>query len=228
MTSLVMTTFNRPELLRNTLITIRAQRNMDYEIIVIDDGDDAATEDVCRQYLVEKYRKLNRPRSASHRNSALPNNVGIRTAEGDVVIIQNAECAHRSPEVIAALTQAVTPTTVAFARAIALNPDGTEWMEYCGPSNPRPYFFCGAIHRTWLEHLRGFDEDFKGYGYEDDDLADRFTREGLGFTYHPDIIVHHQWHPPAGERDVQDGPALLAYKKTQPTIRNLDRPWGTW
>lgn len=54
-----------------------------------------------------------------------------------------------------------------------------------------------GVWRSQLEAVNGFDEEFRGWGCEDDDLADRLRRRGvriasvLGMTY-----GYHLWHPP--------------------------------
>ncbi len=124
MVSIVMTTFNRPNQLRNTLASIRQQAYKDIEIIVVDDGTDEETPVICPSFNV-RYFKLNRPPSAAFRNPARPNNVGVRRAEGDIVILQNAECKHVDPNTIEKLMNVVTDTNMVIARITALNPNGT-------------------------------------------------------------------------------------------------------
>lgn len=221
--SIVMTTFNRPHLLRETLDSIDMQDYQD-EIIVVDDGTDELTEGICREYLAT-YIKLNRPQSETYRNQAWPLNVGIRAATGDIIIQQNAECKHIDPKTIEKLTARVTDTNCVFARVTALLADGTPDILYCGIGNARPYFFCGAIKRAWFEKLRGYDEDFVGYGYEDDDMAERLSRSGVTWDF-TDIEVHHQWHPPAGVFDMSQSANLFAKKSGSALIRNQDRQWG--
>jgi len=220
----MMTTFNRPIQLERTLDSIRKQRFTGYEIVIVDDGTDLATPDIARFYGTY-YRRLNRPSSDLYRNQAIPLNIGIKMCRGDVVIIQNAECRHADEEVIERLTSRVTMNNVVFANVTAMTREGKPELTYCGVDNPRPYFFCGAIHRSWLTSLRGFDQDYLGYGYEDDDMADRLKREGLLFEF-SDIKVEHQWHETAGVIDTQGGLEMFKQKCHEPTIRNLTREWG--
>ena len=233
-TSIVLTTFNRNPQLAQTLASIRRQQ-FSGEVIVVDDGDlshgNPSASLVCAAFGA-RHISLRRPFSSSFRNPAYPNNVGIRAASGDVVILQNAECRHEDPEAIVKLTALVTPISAVFARVIALNEDGSELMTYCGPENPRPYFFCGAIRREWLVKLRGFDEDYTGAGYDDDDLADRLGASGVDFVF-SDIKVSHQWHPPAGTyADATEMHALYQSKLAAMMkgelglVRNVGRDWG--
>jgi GT2 family glycosyltransferase len=233
-TSIVISTFNRNPQLHQTLASIRRQR-FDGEIIVVDDGDlrhGYPSAKFVSENFGARWIPCRRPASQSFRNPSLPNNIGIRAASGEIVILQNAECRHDDPETIQKLTALVTPANAVFARVIALQEDGTQGMLYCGKENPRPYFFCGAIRGLWLWRLHGFDEDYTGAGYDDDDLADRLAGAGVEFVF-SDVKVTHQWHPPAG--NYADAPAMhaLYQEKTAAMLRgelglerNVGREWG--
>lgn len=224
-TSIVMATFNRPYLLGPTLESFRAQSFKDYEIIVVDDGDDKETPTICTDL---KYVKLNRPQTG-YKCQAYPLNVGIRQATGDVLILQNPECKHITPELIEKLSARAADRAV-FASTMALNPDRSEQQWYChGSYNRRPFFFCGALPRAYVERIRGFDEDFKFYGCEDDDFAYRLSDSGVQMEWADDLLVHHQWHPTnAGEWNSK----LYEEKRRQyeageiGIVRNLNHEWG--
>jgi hypothetical protein len=233
-TSIVISTFNRNVQLAQTLTSIARQQVPDLEVIVVDDGDlrhgHPSASLVCQTFGA-RYLPCRRPASSQFRNPSLPNNIGIRAATGDVVILQNAECRHDSPDAIQQLVSQVTATNAVFAHVTALNPDGSFAMDYCSPSAPRPYFFCGAIRREWLVRLRGFDQDYWGAGYDDDDLALRLHCEGVTFTY-SDIKVAHQWHSPAGDYSSAEQMRQLFEEKCQAmvsgklgTVRN-PQGWG--
>jgi len=225
MISLVLTTFNRPCQLLETLHSIDRQHIMNQEIIVVDDGTDDHTGDICDAFNA-KWIRLERKQSAHYRNQARPLNVGIKAAQGDIIILQNAECKHVGEHAIRDLSGRVTWNNAVFAHVTAMNQDGTHGICYCGPENLRPYFFCGAIRREWLMKLRGFDEDYQGYGYEDDCMADRLRRSGVTFEF-TDIEVEHQWHEPAGlQGDLSKGEAMYAAKRGTSVARNLGREWG--
>ncbi len=230
-TSIVMTTYNRSRQLLNTLTSISKQFEHDDilgqrpEIVVVDDGDDDRTAGICDAFDA-KWIRTGRVHDGRYMNQALPLNIGIRVARGDVLIIQNAECKHMG-DVIDRLTRGLLDNVVRFAHVTALTEDGKPDAVYCGESNPRPYFFCGAVHRDVLLALGGFDEDYVGYGYEDDDMADRLTRSGIVFRF-TDARVLHQWHEPAGfgVGVMEAGRAMFERKRLEPVIRNVGREWG--
>ena len=103
-------------------------------------------------------------------------------------------------------------------------------MVYCGTERTKPYFFCGAIKKSWFEKLRGMDEDYPVGGYDDDDFGDRLRKEGLEFVF-TDVEVHHQWHSRLSLSEA--APRAMYLEKTAAmaagtlgTIRNLNREWG--
>jgi glycosyltransferase involved in cell wall biosynthesis len=234
--SIVITTFNRAPLLRTTLQSFVRQEFKNFEVIIIDDGSDAETPKVCAETwpFPGKYYRMNRDRTLGYNNPARPNNVGIRMAKGDIIILQNAEVKHCG-EVIRQMAQLTGSSNAVFAQVEALDEYGMGKSFYVhARHNPRPFFFCGALRREVFERLRGFDEDYQYYGFDDNDFADRLTAAGIAFDF-TDIKTQHQWHPTsynASDRNNQI-PALTYARKTAEMKagkigieRNLGKEWG--
>lgn len=246
-TSVVMTTYNRASLLAETLATLYGQWKdwRKFEVVVVDDGDGRDnTDNVCRfssQYLPVWYFKRHRDPANHYSNPAVPNNIGIRHAHGQVIILQNAECRHVTEQSVAKLTAKVMdePNTAFFASVQCLDPQGQPngaWYTHSQHS-PRPFFFCGAILKDHFVRLRGFDEDYLYYGWDDNDMADRLRKIGVRFEYADDILIQHQWHPSSyrpEDHQYNEYNRFLYQQKSQLMAagllgveRNLDRPdWG--
>jgi len=227
--SIVITTYNRAKQLRKTFESFVSQPTYkDCEVIVIDDGIDAETPALCKEYGVD-YVHVGRP--GVYRNPAQPINIGLRRAVGDIIILQNAECKHSNPNTIEGLTSQVTDDNVVFALVMDLLEDGKEYgITHCGKLVQRPFFFCGAMKRSRFVELRGMDEDYPMGGYDDNDFADRLRHVGVKIVY-SDIKVHHQWHP---RPEYSMEPARLVYERKTAemaagkitAVRNLGREWG--
>ena len=57
---------------------------------------------------------------------------------------------------------------------------------------------CMCLPRAWLFKVRGLDERFRYYGYEDWDLNKRAHLDGLADVGIADWTrIYHQWHQPA-------------------------------
>jgi GT2 family glycosyltransferase len=82
-----------------------------------------------------------------------------------------------------------------------------------------------AIWREDLEQINGFDEKFRGWGCEDDDLAARLRMSGvriatvLGYTH-----GYHLWHPPhaTAPQRWNDGPNVAYFRRPLVLARCLE------
>jgi glycosyltransferase involved in cell wall biosynthesis len=84
--SVVVPTCNKARYLQLTLASFEAQRGVDYELIIVDDGSGDATPDVVASYrdrLPIKYRRQNNRGRAHARNAAL------ELAEGEVIVFSD-------------------------------------------------------------------------------------------------------------------------------------------
>jgi GT2 family glycosyltransferase len=199
--SIVITAYRRAALLRPTLESIKAQNFPGAEIIIVEDGSDGgATALLAGQYGARYFQRKNRP-DVPYANCAPLLNKGIREACGEVVVLQNAEVRHESPDVIARL---VAPHRLCGHRAVfasvqMLDAGGCPWYWGSHPvhAGPSPYFYCGSARREVLLAIGGLDEDFKYWGAEDDDLALRLRMAGVDFIFDADAVVSHQFHAPS-------------------------------
>ena len=196
MISIVMTSWNRPALLRNTLESIKKQvygelypvARLEVEVIVVDTGIDTETKTICAEYGAKRIDM----QSATYRNPSSAINAGLKEASGEVVILGNAECVHIDPNTIESLAVLCTDTNAVFAHVFSLNQDGSKAMVYCGVERPAMFFFCGAMKSALWKRFQ-FDEDFVEPEYDDDDFAIRLREGGIAPLF-TDIEVHHQYH----------------------------------
>jgi GT2 family glycosyltransferase len=87
------------------------------------------------------------------------------------------------------------------------------------PTKPKLTGYNIGISRADLEEVNGFDEDFVGWGCEDDDLARRLRRAGkriasvLSFTH-----GYHMWHPTEPSRPAKwtEGPNVARLHVERP------------
>lgn len=198
--SVAMVAFHRHLQLRNTLETFLWQTRKPDQIVIVEDGyDGGATESVCREFAerlpVQYVCRRNRP-NVVFSNAAIPRNIGIRQSTGDVLIVQNAEVRFTKPTDLANVITPTEsdPTVSTCAPCEALDSSGRHQQWYCNPEFPNYNHFCQAFRRDQLIALGGFDEAFRGYGYEDDEFRYRFNRIGTRAIYARDVLTQHQWH----------------------------------
>lgn len=251
--SIVMAAYRRPIQLAQTLNSINNQSYPSLDIIVVEDGDNRdGTSDICSALGARYICRRNRPDPAAvpFSNPAIPLNMGIRAATGDILIIQNPECTHHGPMIqnlvdnllqATATTPGHTGSPAAIFAAVSARDEHDRhaaWLTHPEYS-PRPFFFCGAIHCSTMLRTRGFDEDYLYAGYDDADMAERLANEGHRFVFLDDsvAVVHHQYHPAAADSDLGRQQAeinaqLFICKQQQRACRdigdtrNLGRAWG--
>lgn len=229
LTSIVMTAYRRAALLKVTLDSIFAQKFMDFEVIVVEDGHDGETEALCSHYPVVYLCRRNRP-DVPFSNPAIPANMGFKRASGEVLIFQNAECKHVSPELIKTLSERVSEDTAQFPRVEALDANGGHLLWFTHENDglaQRRFFFCGAILRKHIIDIGGIDEDYRAAAWEDNDLSDRLQAKGIKEVVNPDLLVHHQWHPRPGWSAAANAEVFASKQGSKFTIeRNQGREWG--
>jgi hypothetical protein len=172
------------------------------QIIVVEDGDDGGvTHGVCVEFKnlrlpVEYCCRRNRP-NLGYSNPAIPKNIGIKKATGDILIIQCAEVMFTNNTDIENLVRPVEQdenvSSFALVKALHGNGDFHQW--YAGPERAPLWYldFCQAVRRQAVMDIGGFDEKFEGYGFDDDNFALRLQASGIRYQW-SDVVCHHQYH----------------------------------
>lgn len=247
--SILITSFKRPHLLKWNLFSLARQEiGLDFETIVLNDGIQDETEGVCGEYrdrLNLKYvftGQRNQGGEIIYRVPAFALNIGARIATGDILIISCAEMFHIN-NTIDLLTAPLKYNTRLLATSIGMDDDGT-FLDYITRHNgdfdieayhlryPRlntKIPFLMAIHRNELFAIGGYDEDFTGFAYDDNDFVDRLQDNGcsLCLTQAKTIHLYHVRHDLGLEQSAEYlyNQRLYHSRKGQ-IVRNTGREWG--
>lgn len=81
-TSVVIPTYNRPELLRNSINSVLSQTYPDFEIIVIDDCSSDNTPGVLKAFRDERLKVI---RNSSNKGIAAVRNIGVTSSQGKYI-----------------------------------------------------------------------------------------------------------------------------------------------
>jgi GT2 family glycosyltransferase len=225
--SIVMAYNNRLNLLRHSLKTINNSVIKDFEIIIVDDCSKAEERVEC---LINEFKNIEfniirlEKSKRWYCNPCIPYNIGFRQIKGDIVIIQNPECAHNG-DILEHAVKNIRHNNYLVYSTYSLNQsDSKELLEghqirlnhipaavegvsawYAHETiNPRPYHFCSCIMKDNLYDLGGFDERFaNGIAYDDDEFVARISRKKLNISFCNDPFVFHQFHY-SMERDISN------------------------
>lgn len=232
--SILITTFNRNHLLNYGLSSIN-YKNQNYEILVLNDGeDDYETKDICKRHNAS-YIWTGKNKHAKWRVPGFALNIGAKLAKYDWLLISCAEMYHINNCLEKMLLNIYSRELVIcngwdddgrFLTSLENNTD----FDYKKLNSLRTQLpFLMLIHKKWFYYIRGYDEDFLGQSYDDDDLVTRL--QGVG-CYYKKIDTHcvHLYH----DRNIADkrdkGRLNFNYKLFQERknilIRNRNKIWG--
>jgi len=197
--SVVVATRNRAQRLQALLESIRAQRGVAAELVVVDDGSDDGTPDLLRSWSDVKVelQTIRHPRS---RGPAAARNAGWRASGAPLIVFVDDDVT-ADPDWLAALVSAHREHPEAFIQG-RVEPDRGElerarvyWTSRAVHESGPWYPSCNiAYPRALLERLAGFDESYLNPAGEDTDLAWRALELGVPDAFAEDALVHHAVH----------------------------------
>jgi glycosyltransferase involved in cell wall biosynthesis len=199
--SIVIPTYNRAGIIRETIEDVFRQTYQNIELIVVDDGSTDDTQSILRSY-DNKLRRITQPNAGP----AAARNRGAEIAKGTIIAFQDSDDSWHPTKIArqVALLQRVDdsvpcclssaqlrftdrPTITSFQSA-CLNPGDEEglWLNALEVLTDRFVFFnqTAAIRRSALEKVGGFNEQIRFL--EDYDLPLRLALLGpFGFIREP-------------------------------------------
>jgi GT2 family glycosyltransferase len=256
--SIVVPSYNRGSYLDAWMRAVAAWQPFAFpvEVLVADDGGADHCEAVCDRWRAEgldvRYLRVRPP--GAPRNNAIARNAGIRLArwplllqsDPDIVFVTDvisACVAAWQPGVFCSVSRYHPLTRSAWYRLRARTGEAT-LADYRTATQGRQNmvhspdgvhglhgaFLCEA---AVLRQLRGYDERFTHWGWEDADLLGRLRGLGLERVYVEGACVAHQWHPVLRDDDPQARAATyraMAWQQARasepaPLVRNPVR-WG--
>lgn len=219
MISIVMAYYNRLELLKHTLHSLRRSKIKDYEVVIVDDGSD---ENEYANLAIPLFPdiKINviylEKKNKWYLSPCVPFNIGFKAAKGNIIIIQNPECFHTG-DILENASQIQNNEYRVYAtyalpknktndlhngkpiQMMNITPYGAKenhdgWYTHSKIWN-RMYHWCTAINKVDLEDLGGFDERYaQGIDYDDNELLARIQRKKLKILCIDNPFVFHQNH----------------------------------
>ncbi|HNX01150.1 MAG TPA: galactosyltransferase-related protein [Candidatus Cloacimonadota bacterium] len=232
--SLMISVYNRLDLLHKSLLSIARQKRLPDEVILTDDGSDA---DIVSFYLehvslIPVPFHLVRQEHAGFRLARLRNN-GVHVSTGDLLMFLDQDIII-SEEYIQKFEQSVTPNRFFVSYPIRLSKEQSEQItDEVIHQNTIPLLLTGkqrnkpvkqyrkdrlnlllykmhlaqygaklrggvcAIRRQDYLNVNGYDENFIGWGNEDDDMSRRLLATGvIGLNVTKQEYSYHLYHEP--------------------------------
>ena len=200
--SVVIPTYNRKDILKQTLLSFKGQTFTDFEIIVADDGSNDGTGDMVRSsnlpFPIKHLWHENAGRSATR-------NMGIKEAEGEIILFVDDHIIldknfikehlkkhekHKSSNLgaVRGYVEFIhdpkdTPSKPRYLNLL------TRLIKYLQENDAlRFYTHNVSVRKDALLKIGGFDEDFKEYGFQDQELGHRLKKAGYFIKFTPNAI----------------------------------------
>lgn len=234
--SMVITTFDRAELLAHSLRRL-AELTLPDEILVIDDGGTDNTEEVCA------IAPLNLPIRYIYNHNPGPTicsmarNIGVREAQHDWIITTEPELLYVT-DIVARFKELHPehPDEVISAGHIYFAGDG--WHAASPPAGVQEAVGWVAPHtalwaKAWLCAVGGWDEEFPGaWGWDDTDLLTRLRLTGHGQFIDTASVAVHQYHGLGADPNGMNEQYFLAKSfnsdesRREEIVANKGKAWG--
>ena len=213
--SIVIPTYNRPHLLKWNLYSLSKQRiSFDFETIVLNDGQqEDGTEGVSKEYkekLNIKYFWTGKD-NTGWRVPGFSVNRGVKKAVGDIIILCCAEMFHFDNTIDMLTIPFLNNDKITTSPQTLLDDDGSflRMLEDSGYNtesenckigdrlrkmkNPHLPFLMG-INKNIFLGIGGYDEDFLGVDFDDDDIIRRLKMAGCSRQIVNAKVIHLYHH----------------------------------
>ena len=207
--SIVIATFNRKNVLKELLDSLRQQIDKDFEVIVSVDGSSDGTQEMLEEYVKTSPFEL-RWLDTGLKNEyglAVARNMGIKEARGEAVVILDDD-SFPVPEFVAEHKKTVAPKTLTGGGRISTDPNDTElkdkmraYLETYGDSIPQkfkpiPKYKWVVENNTcmykkdWLSSGL-FDESIRTYGSIGQVFNRNLIKKGFKYQFNPRAAIAH-------------------------------------
>ena len=249
--SIIIPSYKRCHLLKWNLISLAKQTiPFDFETILLNDGILDETEQLANQYrekLNIKYLFTGQRNLAGKMIWRCPGytiNIGVKQSKGDIIVLCCAEMFHLNntiAELVSVYSNPGSDKILAMPKAKDDNQSFLRHLELTnGDFNMDEYdrqpplinvkfpFFLAMKRREFID-IGGYDEDFTGTDYDDEDLVMRLIDNGC-YHVETEALAIHLWHPrltmtqeriPRFEHNKK-----LFEQRRGIIVRNVGRVWG--
>ena len=256
--SLVLPVYQRASLMFPVLRSIALARTPPMEVIMVNDGK--RDDDLL---LLAGLFTTAQPRSTwkvintgheekTYRNSSYPYNVGIKAAQGDVIIYCAGELIHL-PDNFYILRSNYDSDKFLIGGTILFEAEKTNFSSE-QRNDPQDIIDSGnydfwhedyygnefahmmmkdtrsgvhAVSRSALIDVGGFEESLTALGHNDGQMRRRMVNLlGLEQVMLPNVIIIHQWHPRPPQDNMSHSTSDRQIAESAPPVANRGKEWG--
>lgn len=185
--SVIISTFNRKDLLKKAIKSVLAQSHTDFECIVVDDCSTQDNETLVASFGDPRLSYMRTEKNSGH--DALPKNLGIKAATGDYVSFLDDDDTYRV-DALKILSTYLEETKVDVVYGDYLIDGKPGWSEDFSPAKLREFNYipmCSVlVRRASLLAVGGFDEEVPKF--KDWNLWLRLQKYGASFMHIPIIV----------------------------------------
>ena len=106
-----------------------------------------------------------------------------------------------------------------------------KYESFKAQTSMRPTYGVGACQcapKNWFHEVRGYDEGYRWWGFEDQDMLSRAVRSGLEPVWITEkTAMLHQWHPKQNKtHKFRIGLNRWRYRLLKPWVKRNRKGWG--
>jgi hypothetical protein len=203
-----------------TLEAVRSQQGVPIECVVVEQDSEPRTREKLPSWV--RYHQAPLPGGETRYNRSAAFNAGSRLAQGALLILHDSDLILPRAYAAEAWQRYRSGFDVSqIGRFVFYLDQASSGKMMLGRLQTRGAVvervvenFAGgslAIGRSVFEDLGGMDEDFIGWGGEDNEFLERcLTRNAWRFGYMP---LLHLWHPSLADRDAGRNPAIALHQQ---------------
>jgi len=230
--SVCVTNFRKAHLFKESIKSIVPQLINGDELCVVDDGEYDGIKEVLKGYSI-KWRYVSTG-NKRYRSGCKAKNIALKISRNPIIIISDPEVYHISP-CITKMREMLQKNPKQFivpgSMYLSKNINQTVELFFLNkkvfsfiPHSMAPYI--GGVMRQELFDIGGWDERFKYWGNDDNDLMHRLRLNGCEHVVVDELEALHQWHPRPPKEAIGDANESLLYEKNKSMIANKGRAWG--
>ena len=244
--TVLITTYKRSHLLKWGLTSLASQPiPPQTEFVVLNDGVEDETEEICSRFkdtLDVRYIFTGKNKKHEWRVPGFAINYGVKQTDSDLLFIACAEMYHLN-NTLEYMVQALTDKEKRLTIPKGWDDNGKilKALEAKKPINRKMYesliplhnvhlpFFMGMNRKDFMD-IGGYDEEFLGCGWDDNDIVERMKLVG-NVHHRVNSTVIHLWHKrlnfnsPNVQARYKQNQRLFNKRRALPQ-RNVNKEWG--